>query len=71
MARPAFAPSSISGEKRIVAPLDPPAWSEVSFLSKVPDACHARRMVKGQTLALVDLILEDISERIACSPIIF
>lgn len=53
----------------MVAPLDPPPWDEVSLLSKVPDACHERRRAKGQTLALVDLILEDMSERIACSPI--
>ena len=47
---PAFAPSSRSGANRIVAPSEPP---EPSFLSKVPDACHASRTAIGHEFALL------------------
>lgn len=51
----------------MVAPFDPPFLLEVSSLSKVPEACHARRTVNGQTLTLELTIAEVISERTAFS----
>ena len=48
MPRPAFAPSSDSGAKRIVAPSEPPVLSALSY---VPLACHASRTAIGHELA--------------------
>ena len=48
MPRPAFAPSSDSGAKRIVAPSEPPVWSAALY---VPLACHARRTAIGHEFA--------------------
>ena len=51
----------------MVAPSDPPFWGVSSDLSNVPDACHARRTVKGHTFALELDIHADISDRTVLS----